>query len=262
MNAGAGHDEAMPDGATELHALADKDENARGVDQSAGDQQAKGQRVNRLNHRLQREDRHPAEQDVDRAPERIRDARREHLHRHAGQGHGPDRYAEADGPAAFEPLGGEGCVAACDHQEDGGLVQPSQHGSGGAGASEIIDGRCSQHGHQTQRIDGCGHDRANADIDGRQHRQDHAADRRQGQAHGVDPEIGQAFRTRLIMLDHVEFVGRTHARRQGFQPHQHHPKKARASRNVPWKTLSQRENRTSHLRDVTQDVEYGTTFRK
>ena len=51
---------------------------------------------------------------------------------------------------------------------------------------------------------------------------DDAADRRQTQAHDMNPQIGQTLGARLIMLDHVEVVGRPHPSRQGFQPHQHH----------------------------------------
>ena len=217
MDARSGHDEAVPDGATEAHLAADEDEDAGGVDQPARDQQAQGQGVDGLDHRLQREDGHPAEQDVDGAPEDVGDAWGEHLGRHPAQGHGPDGQGEADRPGALEPLGGEGGVAAGDHQEDGRFVQPPQDRTGRARVRQVVDGRGGQHGHQAQGVDGRGRRRPDPAVDAGQGGQDHAADRRQAQTHGVDPQVGQSFGARLVVLDHVEVVGRPDSPGQVFQ---------------------------------------------
>lgn len=153
MDARARHHKAMPDGAAELHLLADEDQDAGRVDQPAHDQQAQRQRVHRLDHRLEREHRHPAEQDVDHAPEGVRQARRQHLHRCADQSHRPDGGGEPDRPGPLEAHRRERRVAARDHQEDGRLVQPPQHGPRRAGMGQVVDGRGRQHGHQAKSVD-------------------------------------------------------------------------------------------------------------
>ncbi|MNR42802.1 hypothetical protein D3C85_1613600 [compost metagenome] len=85
----------------------------------------------------------------------------------------------------------------------------------------VIDGRGRQHGQQTDGVDGGGHHGADPAVEPGQDRQDDPADRRQAEAHNVDPQVGQSLGARLVMLDHVEVVGGTNPARQGFQPHQH-----------------------------------------
>ena len=126
-------------------------------------------------------------------------------------------------------------------------VKPTDHapqdGPGGAGVGVVIDGRGGQHGDQAQGVDGRGQGRADAAVEGRQHRQDDAADRRQGQADDMDPEIGQPLGAGLVVIDHVEGVWRADVLEQSLQAHPHASFKARNSSLVPAIVLEEGDSR-------------------
>jgi hypothetical protein len=60
-------------------------------------------------------------------------------------------------------------------------------------------------------------------VDGRQHRQQHAADRRQGQADHMHHQIGRLLGRRTVMLLQIEGIGLAGPAEQRFQSHEHGP---------------------------------------
>src|SRR5690606_22210924 len=176
----AGDDEHVPDRVRIGQLLAVVEHGAQGVEQSAGEQPAEREAIQRVPHRLDRHQYQPAHRDVDQRGQALEAAGVEQFEDHSGEGQDPDRGEYAPAPRAAQADQRERGVGAGDQQVDRAVVKDLQPALGNG----VLDGVVERGGGVQQQ-------QGDAEDDGAGQLPAVAVDAGQGDQYGATGEGGR-----------------------------------------------------------------------